>query len=186
MIQITERDKKIKKFLEDVQIADTKTLSILFFSNTSLRNCQKRLKQLVEIKYIKCYRENVLSQNIYYSKYKPKNIKHKIIFSQLLGRLKEEGIEILKYRCPFPIGDVIADGLIVIKKNNIVKVYFVEVERTKKLNTTKYEGLYYSRKWKEIFPIMPSILVITDKKIEIDNKILDINKINYNLENISL
>ena len=185
MIQITERDKKIKEFLEEVQIADTKTLSILFFSNTTLRNCQKRLKQLVEIKYIKCYRENVLSQNIYYSKYKPKNIKHKIIFSKLLGRLKEEGIDVLKYRCPFPIGDVIADGLIVIKVNNEIKIYFVEGERTKKLNINKYLDLYYSRKYKDIFPIMPGILVITDKKIT-KNNVLNIKSCKWNLENINL
>lgn len=185
MIVITERDKKIKEFLEDVQIADTKTLSILFFSNTTLRNCQKRLKQLVDHKYIKCYRENVLSQNIYYSKYKPKNIKHKIVFSQLLGRLKEEGIEILKYRCPFHIGDVIADGLIVIKKNNEIKIYFVEGERTKNLNINKYLDLYYSRKYKDIFPIMPGILVITDKKIT-KNNVLNIKSCKWNLENINL
>lgn len=186
MIVLTERDKQIKEFLEEVTLADTKTLSILFFPNTTLRNCQKRLKQLVEDKYIKCYRENVLSQNIYYSKYKPKNIIHKIIFSQLLAQLKLNNIEVLKYRTPFLIGDVIADGLIVIKVNNEVKIYFVEAERTKKLNVDKYLDLYYSRKWKESFPVMPSILCITDKKFNTDHKILNIKKCNWNLENLKL
>ena len=186
MIVITERDKKIKEFLEEVQIADTKTLSILFFSNTTLRNCQKRLKQLVDIKYIKCFRENVLSQNIYYSRYKPKNTKHKIVFSQLLAKLKQEEIEVLKYRCPFQIADIIADGLVIIKLDNQVKIYFVEVERTKKLNIKKYEELYYSRKYKDKFPLMPSILCITDKKTNTEHVALKIKTCKIDLSNLRL
>ena len=94
MIQITDRDKKIKQFLEVVQIADTKTIHSIYFKNTTIRNCQKRLKQLVDIRFLKVYRENIISQNLYYSKYKPKNIPHKIKFSQLLGELYEQNIEV--------------------------------------------------------------------------------------------
>lgn len=184
MICITERDKKIKEFLSDVGIADTRTISILFFSDTTIRNCQKRLKQLVDTKYIKVYRENVISQNIYYSNKKPKNIAHKIVFSRLLAELKQHDIEVLKYRCPFKVADVIADGLVVLKANDIVKIYFIEVERTKKLDTDKYIDLYYSRKWKEVFPVMPSILCISDKNINTGHNVLDIVQVKFNLEDL--
>ena len=144
MICITDRDMKIKEFLKEVGVADTRTLSTLFFSNTTMRNAQKRLKQLVDAKYIKCCRQNVISQNVYFTK-KPSNVQHKIKFSQLLAEIEQQNIELLKYRCPYKIGGVIADGLIVIKDRGKVKIYFVECERTKKLDISKYESLYYSR-----------------------------------------
>ena len=183
MLVITERDEKIKQFLEEVGVADTKTLSTLFFPNTTIRNCQKRLKQLTDNNYIKVYRENMLSQNVYFVK-KPKNIPHKIKFSQLLAELKIQNIEVLKYKCPFAIGPVIADGLIVVKKED-VKIYFVEAERTKTLNIKKYLELYYSRSYKEKFPVMPSILVITDKTVPKSDE-LHIVKCNWNLENLNI
>lgn len=186
MIVITERDQSIKSFLEEVSVADTKTIHTLFFTNTSLRNAQKRLHELTSIRFIKVYRENVISQNIYYSKNKCKNIAHKIVFSQLLAKLKRQNIEVLKYRTPFIIDNVIADGLIVIKVNNQVKIYFVEIERTKKLNISKYEELYYSRKYLEKFPVFPNILVITDKKQDTDHNVLNIVTCKLDLSNLRL
>ena len=185
MIAITDRDKEIKEFLKEVSVADTRTISSLFFNGTGIRNCQKRLKQLVDAKYIKCYRENVISQNVYFIR-KPKNIPHKIKFSQLLAEIKQQNIELLKYKCPFSIGDVIADGLIVIKDRGKVKVYFVEAERTKKLDVSKYENLYYSRAWKEVFPVMPRILCITDKKINTEHKTLNIRTCKWDLSNLKI
>lgn len=185
MIVITDRDKKIKEFLEVVKVADTQTISILFFNN-SLRGSQKRLKQLTEIKYIKCFRPSIIEQNIYYSKNKPTNYPHKIAFSKLLAKLKLNGIELLKYKCPYKIGDIISDGLIVIRKNDKVQIYFVEAERTKKLNIDKYQELYYSRKWKEFFPIMPSILCISDKNINTKHEVLEIKKCKWNLEDLNI
>lgn len=185
MIVITDRDKKIKEFLEEVGVADTQTISILFF-NKSLRATQKRLKALVDIRYIKSFRPSIIEQNIYYTKYKPKNYPHKIVFSKLLAKLKLEEIELLKYKCPYKIGDIIADGLIVIRKKDQVGIYFVEVERTKKLNIKKYEDLYYLRAYKDKFPIMPSILCITDKNINTKHEILNIKSCKWNLEDLKI
>lgn len=181
-MKVTERDIKILEFLKEVNIADTKTLSILFF-NGSLRRCNQRLKILKDHKKIKCFRENILSPNIYYIGRKPTNWKHKIVFSQLLGVLHLNNIKILKYRTPFIVGNIIADGFIAINVDGINRIYFVEVERTKKLDTDKYIDLYYSRRWKKFFPVMPSILCISDKKVS-KSDVLDIKNMNLNLDNI--
>lgn len=185
MTVITERDKKIKEFLEEVGVADTETLHTLFFQNTTMRNAQKRLKQLVDAKFLKVYRENMLSQNVFYVKNKPRNIPHKIVFSQLLAEIKKQNIELLKYKCPYKMADIIADGLIVIRDRGKVKIYFVEAERTKKLDVNKYLDLYYSRKWKEIFPVMPRILCISDKKVPEDN-VLTIRSCRWDLSNLKV
>ena len=47
---------------------------------------------------------------------------------------------------------------------------FVEVERCKNFNIKKYEDLYYSRAWRSNFEQFPGIIVISDKKVKINNK----------------
>lgn len=181
-MKITERDMKILEFLKEVNVADTETLSILFF-NGSIRRCNQRLKILKDHKKIKCFRDNILSPNIYYIGRKPINWKHKIVFSQLLGEMQLNNIKILKYRTPFICGSVIADGFIPISIDGVNKIYFVEVERTKKLDVDKYTDLYYSRKWKELFPVMPSILAISNKKVP-QVKVLDIKVCKLDLQDL--
>lgn len=183
MIKLTERDIMIKEFLKDVVVANTDTLHKIFFKEASLRTCQSRLKMLVDYRYIKVFRENILSQNVYYLNKKPSSYKHKIIFSQLLGKLHEINVDVIKYVTPLKVGNLIADGFIAINVNGENKIYFVEVELTKYFDLDKYLDLYYSRKYKEKFPVMPSILVITDKKVKMDNK-LDIKICKLDLSNL--
>lgn len=183
MIKLTERDNEIINFLSSVKVAYTSTINILFFN--SLRACQNRLKKLVDNKYIKCFRPDIFSQNIYYVGARCNNWKHKIIFSNLLRKLKEMNIEVIKYVTPMKISNVIADGFIAIKNDGGNKIYLVEVEITKYFNVKKYENLYYSREYKVKFPVMPSILVITDKNIDISSK-LNIKKNRLDLKDLEL
>lgn len=183
MIKFTERDLEIKEFLKNVVVADTETIHQIFFPNASLRTCQARLKLLVDYKFIKAFREDILSQNIYYLNKKPSSYKHKIVFSQLVGKLHSQGIEVLKYVTPLKVGNIIADGFIAVKINEEPRIYLVEVELTKYFDTKKYIDLYYSRTWKDKFPVMPRILVITDKKVKTDSK-LDITVCKLDLSNL--
>ena len=50
-------------------------------------------------------------------------------------------------------------------------------------NSKKYIDLYYSRAWKDKFPVMPRILVITDKKVKTDSK-LDITVCKLDLSDL--
>ena len=184
MIMITARDKKIMSFLKEVSVADTKSVAILFFNN-GLRRCQQRLKLLCEHKYIKSFREDVHSQYIYYINRKPKNWRHKIVFSKMLAILELKGVNILKYKTPLKINDVIADGFIAININGINKIYFVEIDITKYFDLNKYMYLYFSDKWKEYFPVFPSIISISDKRID-TNEILDIKTSKLDLTDLEL
>ena len=181
-IILTDRDKEIIQFLKDFKVATTTTISDLYF-NSSLRPCQRRLKYLYEHGYIKSYQENVISEKIHYVKRKPINLKHALILSQFIAQLKINNIEILKYKVPYKISNVIADAFIAIRINSQNYIYFVEVENTKKFDLNKYEKLYYSRYWKEMFPIFPGIIVITDKKVDINRK-FEIIEIKLNLSDI--
>lgn len=181
---ITDRDIKIKEFLQEVSVADTKTMSTLFF-NGSLRRCQQRLKILTDNNYIRYFREGIPSQNIFYTGRKPKNWKHKIIFSELLAELKSQNIEVIKYKTPLNIDYIIADGFIAIQKNNEVELYFIEVEITKSFDLDKYLDLYYFKKYKEKFPVMPNVLVITNKQVKKDD-VLNIKNCKLDLSNLKI
>ena len=180
---ITDRDMKIKEFIIEMGVCDTKTLSILFF-NGSLRSCQSRMKKLTEINYVKCFRENIASQNIFYVNKKIINWKHKIVCSQLIACLKQNDVEILKARCPFKIDAVIVDMLLVVRIDDKVKIFYVEVERTKKLDVEKYLKLHYKRAYKNYFPYEPSILCITDRKMNTNNNVLEIIKCDTKFTNL--
>ena len=168
-MKIQERDLQIIDFIKRVVVADTETIHKMFFNNCSLRCCQRRLQKLEEGKYIKSFREDILKQKIFYINRKPSSYKHKIVFSQLIGELSARNIEIVKYKTPLKLHNIIADGFI-IYKTDTVKMAFVEVERCKNFNIKKYEDLYFSRAWRNNFEKFPGIVVISDKKVKTNNK----------------
>lgn len=181
-IILTDRDKEIIQFLKDFKVATTTTISEIYF-NSSVRPCQRRLKYLSEHGYIKSYQETVITEKIHYIRKKPVNLKHALILSEFIAKLKLNNIEVIKYKVPYKLDNVIADAFIAIRVNNKNNIYFVEVENTKKFDLDKYEKLYYSRMWKEIFPVFPNIIVITDKKVTINNK-FNIIEIKLDLSNL--
>ena len=179
---ITDRDQNIKKFIDEMNICDTKSLSIIFF-NGSLRSCQARMKKLTTINYVKCFREGIPGQNIFYTGRKPVQWKHKIVCSQIIAELMKNNIEILKYRPHFKIDKVIVDLLLVLRINGEIKIYYTEIENSKKLNVDKYLDLHYKKSYKEYFPFEPSILCVSRKKVPKDNT-LDIRDCKYDLSNL--
>ena len=184
-MRLTQRDIDIIEFLKRVVVADTQTILKIFFKEASLRTCQARLKLLVDNKHIKCFRENILEQNIYFISKKPSSYKHKIIFSRLIGEMYNQDIEIIKYKTPLKLHNIIADGFIIYRQNDQEKMAFIEVELTKYFDLKKYEDLYYSRAWKQNFIDFPGILVITDKKVKTNNK-FDIKVSKLDLSDLEL
>ncbi len=122
--KLTDRDVKIIDFLKNNKCADTMTLSNIFF-NGSLRSCQHRLKKLCDNGDLKAFRENILSQNIYYVKKKPTSFKHALKVTQFIAELHKLGIEILKIKTPFKCGNLIADSLIICRVNGDVKILWI-------------------------------------------------------------
>lgn len=181
-VKLQDRDVKIIEFLKDNKCADTTTLSNIYF-NGSLRSCQHRLKKLCDNGDLKAFRENILSQNIYYVKKKPSSWKHALKVTQFIAELHKLGIEILKIKTPFKCGNLIADSLIICRVNGDVKILWLEVELTKFFNLTKYEDLYYSRKWKEVLPTFGAIVTVSDKNVKTNDK-FNIIKIDTEFKNI--
>ena len=183
---LTKRDDEIRDFLKEVSIADTSTINTLFF-NGSIRSCQRRLKQLTEYKFIKRLDRVYLNQEyLYYVNKMPTQLEHKLIFSQFLGKLKELGADIIKYRPMFKVCNIIPDGFVAFTYNNRNYITLVEIERTKDFNIDKYLDIINTEEFKNTFPITPFITVISNKEVK-SNKKLDIVNVKLDfsdLENI--
>ncbi len=185
-IKLQQRDIDIIEFIKRVTVADTTTLYKIFFSRScGLRTCQERLTKLVNAKRIKRFRESTFDEYIYYINKKPSSYLHKIVFSRLIAKLKEENIEIIKYKTPLKFFNIIADGFIVYKDNGL-KMAFVEIERTKYFDEDKYNKLYYSREWKKYFSEFPDIWIITDKNIKNTNKRLRLKVFKLDLSDLNV
>lgn len=163
-MKLTKRDDEILAFLEAVTIADTSTINQIFFNN-STRACQRRLKILTDYKIIKRLDRKYLNQeNIYYLTRAPRQIRHKLLFSQLLGQLNKIGAEMIKFKSPYKLNNVIADGFVCYKVNNKVRIALVEAELSKTLDKEKYKELIRTPEFKNIFPTIPLLIVISDHK----------------------
>lgn len=182
-VRLQQRDNEIIEFLKNCKCADTFTIHSIFFKDCKIRTTQIRLQKLEEAGYIKSFREDILKPKIYYVRNKPKSYKHAIKVSQFIGELHKQNIEILKYKVPYKVGNIIADGLLVIRVNEDVKILFLEVELQKYFNLNKYNDLYYSRSWQEVFPVFPKIVVVSDKRVDTDKK-FNIAKIDTEFKNI--
>ncbi|MBQ8997798.1 MAG: hypothetical protein IJ086_03770 [Clostridium sp.] len=180
---LTKRDDEIRDFLKEVSIADTSTISTLFFKG-SIRSCQRRLKQLTEYKFIKRLDRVYLNQEyLYYVNKIPSQLDHKLIFSQFLGRLKELGADIIKYRPTFKVAGIIPDGFVAFTIYGRTYITLVEIERTKDFNIDKYLDVIKTEEFKNTFPVTPFITVISNKTVPQNNK-LDIVNVKLDFSDI--
>ena len=177
-IILTQRDEEIIRFLKDYKCANTSTIANIFF-NGSKRPCNRRLKNLKEHGFIKSSQEFVCLEQIHYINKKPTQIKHSTIVTSFIGKLYENNIEILKTKLEFKLDNVRSDLLLVCRIETQVKIFFIEVCNTKKFDLNKYSKLKDSNKWKEYFPIFPSIIVISNRPFDTHK---DINIIDMNLD----
>ncbi len=185
-MKLTARDDKIIEFIKSVSVADTTTLNQLFFNN-STRACQRRMKILVDAKLVKRLERKYLNQEyIYYVSRVPKQLEHKLLLSQLIGKMHEVGAEIIKIKSPLSVASVIADGFIVYRLEGRVRMALIEVERSKEFDKDKYIEVVNCNEFKDMFPVKPLIIVLSDNKpISMDLfKIINIKTDFSNIKNI--
>ena len=164
-IILTERDNQIIEFLNLYKCATTSTSSDLFF-NGSRRPTTRRLKHLKEHGFIKSSQEYVSIEQVHYINKKPTQLKHSCICSEFACKMKLEN-NVIKEKIEFKIGNIRCDILMI---TSDPKIYFIEVCNTKPFDINKYIKLKRSMVWKDIFPVFPDIIVISNKKVNKSNE----------------
>lgn len=182
-IVLTERDNKIIDFLKDYKCAATSTIADIFFQG-SKRPCTRRLKNLREHGFINSSQEFVCLEQIHYLGKKPSQLKHSTIVTNFIAMLYKNNIEILKTKIEYKIFNVRSDLLLVCNIERKNYIFFIEVCNTKKFDIKKYIKLKESNNWKTIFPIFPTIIVISDKEVE-TSKYLNIITMDLQLNNFN-
>lgn len=182
----TEIDNKIIEFLDEFRIASTSTIHELFCKNTSLRNCQYKLRKLIKYNEIKRKREHISDEYVYYVKY-PKQTKHSLVLTNFYRELHKMA-EIVGFKREYSIGNLRADAIIGYKYQDMDKnviMAFVEVQtRKEKVDVEKYERLYYQSEWKNTFDTFPQLIAVTNKKVN-SSDVIKIIKIREDLTDIS-
>ncbi len=185
---VTERDKKILELIEKLRVVDVFTVDTILFSNTKTnRMCQKRLTNLAEFGRVKRWRQNQISQYVYFQGRKPGNLEHSLLVSHFVAHLYRLGAEVLKIKREWLIGEGIRiDLFVAYKLNDKSYIAIVEAENTKSFDK-KYEKLeefYLSGAYKELFPIMPKVICITNKDFK--KRALDVITIDTDFNNINV
>ncbi|XTR39301.1 hypothetical protein ACQQ2T_15450 (plasmid) [Paraclostridium tenue] len=185
-MKLTTRDNEIIEFLRTVSVADTTTLNEIFFGN-STRACQRRMKMLVDAKLVKRLERKYINQEyIYYVSRVPKQLEHKLLLSKLICKMHGLGAEIIKVKSPLCVSNIIADGFVVYKIGNTVRMALIEVERSKEFDEGKYIEVVNAKEFKNMFPVRPLIIIVSDNKpVNMDLfKIINIKTDFSNIENI--
>lgn len=180
---VTERDKKVIAFIEDFKIATTKTINELFYP--SLRVAQHRLKLLSENKLLKRDKDHYTRQYYYYIR-KPQQIRHSILLTNFYREVNKLAV-IKHFENEFTHFDGIRpDGFMALEfPDGRKEIYFVETEISNKPDVEKYEELFKSNKWKEVFPKFPKIIFVTDKKVK-ESELFSVIKISEDLKDIKM
>lgn len=186
---LTDRDKQILELTEQLKVVDVFVIDTMLFKNTKTnRVAQRRLTNLYEFKRIKRWRMNQISPYIYYLGKRPANIEHSLLMSYFIAHLDKLGADIKKIKREWLITEGIRVDLFVayiLNDKNYISI--VEIENSKSFQE-KYEKLeeyFLSNKYKELFPIMPRIICVSDKTfkigvlevIQIDTKFKRINNL---------
>lgn len=182
-IVLTERDSKIIEFLKDYKCATTSSIATIFFQG-SKRPCTRRLKNLREHGFINSSQEFVCLEQIHYIGKKPTQLKHSTILTNFISKMYENNIDILKSKVEYKIDKIRSDCLIVCKINDKTHIFFIEVCNTKKFDVKKYIKLKESNTWRNVFPVFPNIIVISDKSVD-TNKNLNIITMGLQLNNFN-
>lgn len=140
-MRITEKDRKIYKFIDKVGFATVKQIGSTFFNDITYKNelAKKRLNCLIEHGYIKQAKSVNCNQHIFYSddKFKRQTY-HNIVVMDLRSKFNEmRKVDIISFEREkvwgSGSGKVISDAFISISYEGKIRSYIVEVQASNNL-----------------------------------------------------
>ncbi|MDU6263737.1 MAG: hypothetical protein E6600_04475 [Anaerocolumna aminovalerica] len=166
---LTTRDVEIKDFLDNYKVATTSTIAHFFFP--SQWAAYKRLKYLVDHKQIKRIRDSINNEYMYFAK-RPKQLRHSLLVTEFYREFSNQ-YQVVNFKIEPVLRNIRPDAVFGYVKNGKNYIGLLEVEISNKgFNFNKYEKFYSSYEYKNYFPVMPNIFIVTDKNItRINNNI---------------
>ena len=182
MIVLTQRDREIIQAVTTLKALTSTQIERLFYSSQQAQS--RRCKELVNHKNLKRFRINNWTPYIYYIGKKPAQIQSILAISEFYTLCIENNLNVTyierEKRYEFDEGKfvIVPDALIVIECDGVEYEFFIEVDNTKELSTSKYYRAYM-----EYGFLPPPVISISDRKRRNVFDGLEIIKLKLNLSN---
>lgn len=175
-----ERDLKILSFLTMCRICTRRQVQELLFPNVHENIPLRRLKKLSDEGYInrKMFNiEGTKNMYVYYLDKQPKKklITHDLYITDFLVKLIKNNYKIVEFKKSQPIGNIIPDAYVKIKKENKVKRILLEVQISPNDCLKKYKEIKNIILENTDWPVMPILYVVNNQCL--DKKLKDIKVI---------
>lgn len=157
---LTTRDYEIIDFVKEFKVADTNTISSLFFPSKSA--CQKRLKAMHDAKVLKRARDSLNDCYIYFHR-PPKQLRHSLLVSKFY-KILFECSTVIKFTVEPIYGDIRPDAAFVYTINSITRLGLLEVELSNKgFDWVKYDRFFSHDNYKKYMTVKPILFIVSDK-----------------------
>ena len=170
-----ERDLKILEFMTVCRVCTRRQVQELLFPNVHENIPLRRLKKLSDEGYInrKMFNiEGTKNMYVYYLDKQPKKklITHDLYITDFLVKLIKNNYKIVEFKKSQPIGNIIPDAYVKIKKENKVKRILLEVQISPNDCLKKYKEIKNIILENTDWPVMPILYVVNnqclDKKLK--------------------
>lgn len=181
-----ELDKRILNFIDEFRAASTKHIQRVFYKSQSQAQflTERKMRKLYKKKLIKRYRYSLNEPYIYYFK-KSGQITHHLIVTELYCKLMEHEGELIGFEIEKEIEDIRPDAVCQYKYRSDKYTFCFEIHRSNnKFDQAKYERLYKTGVWKRYFSVFPIIVIVSDRKIRLDESKLIYIQVDTELQNI--
>lgn len=190
-IRITDRDKKMIKFLGDNNcVCSTITIAKMFYCeshnlNSSITIANRRLTKLYQGQYIQKVPRKFGEQQLWYIGNKPNQsqLRHKTIMTDFLGELVFQGYKLLDIKFEYilpPKYSIRSDMFLTVEFNHQIAYLFVEVDLSKSLNPN-YVNLISDIE-NGLFKCKYPIYLVSISDFKIDDEILKKNFVNIDTD----
>lgn len=154
-MRVTDKDKKIYKYIEEQGFATVKQIANIFYNDITYKNelAKKRLSCLVEHGYVKQTKSVNCNQHIFYAddKFKRQTYHNIIVMDFYTKLLEMKSVKVLEFEREKVWGsregvyvknNIVSDAYIVTQIKDYIRVFLLEVQSSKnnwKNTITKYE-----------------------------------------------
>jgi len=173
------------RFIEDFRVVGTGQIWKLFYNNISLRNCQRRLRMLVDAGKVNRFRASISSEYLYCLDVgKIKQIEHSLKRVDFYIACKEK--KLVDFVPEFQFAGVRCDAYFEVWQDGVVYPAFLEVQRSVGFKLSKYERLYISMDWKNKWEHFPLVVLVADKKVKVKTRVSGVRYVILDWDNIDI
>jgi hypothetical protein len=161
---LTPRDKKIIRFMEDINLGLTiEQAALMFFPKKFAYDyARQRLKKLWSMGATKRYANMYTNELIYYLDKKPSYHNNAIL--NVYSCFVAAGYKITSFKPEQQWMDnkYRSDGLIIAENENEIRIVIIEVDHSSTTNLNKYEELYETGELQRLYGDFPMVLILSN------------------------